>query len=141
MKAGSDSRYDWKPETGRTSDDRTGDDAMGRRERHRRVWGDDEPFDPYSTVRRSKAYDDDDDNVASKAGGKGSKSSLRDERNEQQWPVGNGLGKFVLASSASGRDSDRRQRSRSRSPRPSHDDYEWKSKAGGVAIFTKKPNR
>lgn len=94
---------------GAGASNRTRDDA------ERTAAFDDDGFDPYSSVRRSKAYDDDEPaGAGSGAGAAGGIGTDTDRDRAQQYPA------------------------RSRSPRPGHDEYEWKSKAGGVAIFVKK---
>jgi hypothetical protein len=78
------------------------------------------PFDPYGQVRVSKAYSN--DAPVALAGARGER-----ERREAGRAASAGLG---YGGSAVG---DRR----SSSPRPSHDAYEWKSRAGGVAVFVR----
>lgn len=78
------------------------------------------PFDPYAVVRQSKAY--------------------LPDLPAPRMPDHPTAGRAFHAGAASDRDTFAQTgfRARSRSPRPSHDDYEWKSLAGGVAIFVKK---
>lgn len=92
-------------------------------------------LDPYASVRRSKAYDADEREHSRRIG--------------DNWPVSSGRGvastgasapadRYSRRSRSRSRSRERGRRERSRSPRPSHDEYEWKSKAGGVAIFVRK---
>jgi hypothetical protein len=75
------------------------------------------PFDPYSQVRVSKAYSN--DAPVALAGARGEREAGRTAS------AGLGYGGSPVG--------DRR----SSSPRPSHDAYEWKSRAGGVAVFVR----
>lgn len=81
-----------------------------------------EPFDPYAVVRRSKAYEPDPPVIKPAAASSASVAM----------PGATGTAALSFLGDES------RIRARSRSPRPSHDDYQWKSLAGGVAIFVKK---
>ena len=77
---------------------------------------DSEPFNPYNVIRKSKAYD-----------------PAPPPANHSI--TGRDTGRSAPATSLNAPTDE--HRARSRSPRPSHDDYEWKSLAGGVAIFVK----
>lgn len=79
----------------------------------------DEEFykDPYSHTRVSRAYEDDEVPPSSRLRG-----GTRDRE-----PAPSGGRPHAT------------YRERSASPRPSHDEYVWRSKAGGVAIFEKRP--
>ena len=70
--------------------------------------------DLYSSVRRSKAYDSENTAGPARSG------------NQQQ-----------AAEPSTSVTGTNRGRHRSASPRPSHDQFEWKSRAGGVAIFVR----
>ena len=80
-----------------------------------------EPFDPYAVVRRSKAYEPD-------------PPVMKPAATSASVAMPSATGSAVLPFLG----DESRIRARSRSPRPSHDDYQWKSLAGGVAIFVKK---
>jgi hypothetical protein len=77
-------------------------------------------FDPYAVVRRSRAYDPD---------------PVPGPRAPPESAVGT-EGRRIIGDGDVPIGYDRHRRSSS--PRPSHDAYEWKSLAGGVAIFVKK---